>query len=157
MKAKYFLIVALLFSFTTFATFAQKVEVPKEVKNSFTKLNPKITNVKWGKEGKEFEASFKVDKMDKSVLFDGEGNVLETETAIEISLLPSGIDKYVANNFKGYKISGAAKIVNSKGETTFEAEVSKGKVKKDLIFDANGKPEKKDVKKENEKDEDKED
>jgi hypothetical protein len=72
MKAKYFLIVALLFSFTTFATFAQKVEVPKEVKNSFTKLYPKITNVKWGKEGKEFEASFKVDKMDKSVLFDGE-------------------------------------------------------------------------------------
>ena len=143
MHIKYFLVAVLLFSFTVFA---QKTEVPKVVKNSFTKLYPKVTDVKWDKEGKEFEASFKVDKKDKSVLFDGEGNALETESAIELSQLPSGIDKYVTENYKGYKISGAAKIVNSKGETTYEAEVTKGKEKKDLIFDANGKLEKKDMK-----------
>jgi hypothetical protein len=157
MKTKYFLIIALLFSFTTFVTFAQKTEVPKVVKDSFSKLYPKVKDVKWDKEGKEFEASFKVDKKDKSVLFDGEGNVLETETAIELSQLPSGIDKYVAENYKGYKISGAAKIVKAKGETTYEAEVTKGKERKDLIFDANGKPEKKDVNKEKEENEDEED
>ncbi|HMN50295.1 MAG TPA: hypothetical protein PKD67_14215 [Ignavibacteriaceae bacterium] len=78
---------------------------------------------------------------------------METETAIETSQLPKGVEKYVMDNYKGFKITGAAKIVNSKGEVTFEAEISKDKVKKDLLFDANGKPDKKDMNKENENEE----
>jgi hypothetical protein len=85
-----------------------------------------------------------------SVIFDKDGKVQETETTIEISQLPKSVEKYVLDNFKEYKITGAAKIIKANGEEIFEAEVTKGKDKKDLFFDANGKPEKKDVNKENE-------
>ncbi len=154
MKAKYFLIASLLVSFTAFA---QQVNVPKSTKDSFSKLYPKATEIKWDKENQGYEASFKLDGKDMSVILDKDGKVLETETAIEISQLPKGVEKYVMDNYKGFKITGAAKIINSKGEVTFEAEISKDKVKKDLLFDANGKPEKKDLtnEKENEEDEDK--
>lgn len=153
MKAKYFLLAILFASFTAFA---QQVKVPKVVKDSFSKLYPKVTDVKWDKEGKDFEASFKSDSKDMSVIFGKEGNALETETAIEISMLPKGIDKYVSDQYKAYKISGAAKIVKANGEVLFEAEISKGKENKDLLFDSKGNPEKKDVNKENEEKDEKE-
>lgn len=154
MKAKNLLIALLLFSFTAFA---QQVNVPKSAKDAFSKLYPKATEVKWDKENQGYEASFKLNGKDMSVIFDKDGKVMETETAIEISQLPKGVEKCVMDNYKGFKISGAAKIVNSKGEVTYEAEVLKGKVKKDLLFDVDGKPEKKDVNKENEKEEDEKD
>lgn len=152
MKAKYFLLVILLVSFTAFA---QQVKVPKVVKDSFSKLYPKVTDVKWDKENKDFEVSFKFNGKDMSVIFDNDAKVLETETAIEISQLPRGIDKYVSDQYKAYKISGAAKIVKANGEVLFEAEISKGKEKKDLLFDSKGNPEKKDVNKENEEEDEK--
>lgn len=147
MKAKYFLIALTIFSFTAFA---QQVNVPKSAKDTFSKLYPKATEVKWDKENQDYEASFKLNGKDMSVIFDKDGKVLETETAIEISQLPKGIDKYVMDYYKGYKITGAAKIVKANGEELFEAEITKGKEKKDLFFDKNGKPEKKDLNKENE-------
>ncbi len=147
MKAKYFLIALTIFSFTAFA---QQVNVPKSAKDTFSKLYPEATEVKWDKENQDYEASFKLNGKDMSVIFDKDGKVLETETAIEISQLPKGIDKYVMDYYKGYKITGAAKIVKANGEELFEAEITKGKEKKDLFFDKNGKPEKKDLNKENE-------
>lgn len=150
MKAKNLVIALLLISFTAFA---QQTNIPKAAKDSFSKLYPKATEVKWNKENQDYEASFKLEGKNMSVIFDKNGKIMETETAIEISQLPKGIEKYVMDNYKGYKITGAAKIVKSNGEELFEAEITKGKDKKDLFFDKNGKPEKKDVNKENENEE----
>lgn len=145
MKAQHFLIALLIVSFTAFA---QQVDVPKSAKDSFSKLYPEATKVKWDKENHDYEASFKLNGKDMSVIFDKEGKVLETETAIEISQLPQNVEKHVMNNYKGYNITGAAKILKANGEELFEAKITKGKEKKDLFFDKNGNPERKDVNKE---------
>ena len=117
-------------------------------------VDAKATDVKWDKEGKESEASFKLDGKDISIVFDAKGNALETETKIEISQLPKGVEKYVTDNYKGFKISEAAKIIDANGEITFEAEITKDKVKKDLFFDSKGNIDKKDMSNENEEEED---
>lgn len=152
MKAKIFLIVLLLVSFTVFA---QETKVPKIVKDSFTKLYPKVTDVKWDKEGKtEFEAGFKENGKDVSVVFDEKGNLIETETAIQINELPKSAASFLEKNYTGFKISEAAKIISAKGEVTFEAEITKDKVKKDLLFDSKGNIDQKDMSSENEDEED---
>ncbi len=152
MKAKIFLIALLLVSFTVFA---QETKVPKIVKDSFTKLYPKVTDVKWDKEGKtEFEAGFKENGKDVSVVFDEKGNLIETETAIQINELPKSAASFVEKNYTGFKISEAAKIISAKGEVTFEAEITKDKVKKDLLFDSKGNIDQKDMSSENEDEED---
>lgn len=152
MKAKIFLIALLLASFTVFA---QETKVPKIVKDSFTKLYPKVTDVKWDKEGKtEFEAGFKENGKDVSVVFDEKGNLIETETAIQINELPKSAASFVEKNYTGFKISEAAKIISAKGEVTFEAEITKDKVKKDLLFDSKGNIDQKDMSSENEDEED---
>ncbi|MCB9207375.1 MAG: PepSY-like domain-containing protein [Ignavibacteriales bacterium] len=152
MKTKLLLLFTLLFALSLLA---QETKVPKKVKDSFVKLYPNAKDVKWDQEGdEEFEASFKNGTEQISVVFDEDGRVEETETVIEVKNLSKPILDFVAQNYSDYKITETAKIVDDKGIVTFEAEVTKGKEKKDLIFDANGKQVKKEAKESDEKDED---
>ena len=137
MKAKLIPLVLLVFSISVFA---QNVDVPKNVQAEFLKLYPKTTEVKWNKENKSgFEAEFKENGISISIVMNGEGKVIETETKIDKKDLPGSVESFVMKNYKGYKITEAAKIVDAKGVLIFEAEISKGDLKKDLLFDKDGK------------------
>ncbi len=138
------LIVVLLVVFTAVTISAQmkhEVKVTEKAKACFAKHYPNVSEVKWGMEGKsEFEAEFKDHGKSISVVIDAEGNLKETETDIAKSELPKGVEEYVAKHHKGWSITEAAKIVNAKGVVTFEAQISKGKVNKDLTFTKDGNP-----------------
>ena len=120
------------------ATCAQKVkesDVPTAVKDAFKNNYKDAKEVKWEKEEANFEAEFEIGETDQSVVLDATGHVIETEIEIKLELLPSAVKEYVAKNYKETKIKEAAKITDSKGTVTYEAEI-KGK---DLIFDSTGK------------------
>ena len=145
MKTK-IIVVVLFFSFTVFA---QNVKVPQKTKDGFAKLYPNVIKVKWGKEGKkDFEAEFTQNGQTISVVMNKNGELLETEADIDISDLPKGSSTNISEKHPGYKITEAAKIVDSKGVVTFEAEITKGDKREDLIFNADGKPFVKDKKQE---------
>lgn len=135
MKKLVLMMVAAMITSLTFAQKLQEKDVPAQVKTAFQKQYPNASDVKWDKEGEKFEASFDLNKIDNSVLFDAQGNVLETEVEIEVTQLPKGILEYVKANYKGQKVKEAAKITDTKGTVTYEAEV-KGL---NLLFDSNGK------------------
>ena len=129
------ILLAAMFSLT-FAN-AQKVsdkEVPTVVKNTLQKSYPNAKEIKWEKEKANYEAEFEVNETDYSLLIDVSGNILETEVEIKIDELPAKAKEYVSKNYAGQKIKETAKITDSKGVVTYEAEI-KGK---DLIFDSNG-------------------
>lgn len=67
-----------------------------------------------------------------SVLYDINGNLLETEVPIAFTELPAAAQAML----KGKKVKEAAKITNAKGAVTYEAEVKH----KDILFDAQGNP-----------------
>lgn len=116
---------------------AQKVsdkEVPTVVKSTLQKNYPNAKELKWEKEKGNYEAGFDLNETDYSLLIDISGNILETEIEIKVDGLPAKAKDYVSKNYPGQKIKEAAKITDSKGVVTYEAEV-KGK---DLIFDSNG-------------------
>lgn len=141
MRTKILLLIGLFMS--VFA-FGQGLKVPAAVQDAFKKLYPNATEIKWDKEGKnEYEANFKNGETKTSIVLDKKGKLTETETVIKISELPEGIAKYVEENYKGFAIIEAARIEDNKGIITFEAEISKDKVKKDVMFDKDGKPLKK--------------
>lgn len=154
MKLKYF-IAASIFFMTVIS--AQNIEAPKEVKNAFSKKYPNISDVKWSKENSEaFEAEFRLNGVKTSVVIDKDGEIEETETAITIQNLPKNVIPFININYAGYKITETAKIIDENGNVYFEAEVSKGKTRKDLLFDDNGKLVKKEKEYENENNEDEE-
>ncbi len=108
--------------------------VPAAVKTKFAALYAGVKAEKWEKENGNFEVKFHQGKTEMSVLIDPSGLLLETETKIEVSALPKTVTDYITKNKAGKKIKEAAKIVDSKGVMTFEAEVEKT----DLIFDKDG-------------------
>jgi hypothetical protein len=137
MKSIYVLITMLLFSFTLLG---QGAKVPKEVKAAFEKQYPNTADVKWSKEGnKGYEADFKLEGKNISVVLDKKGEIKETETSIPVSELPKPITPFIEKKHTGSNITAAYKIVNSKGKVTFETEITKGKKTKELIFDQDGK------------------
>ncbi len=133
---------ALLFLFVfSFSSFSQESTVPVNVKNSFSQKYPGIKEVKWEKEGKDkFEAGFTQNGIKTSVVLDEEGEIEETETQIQLNELPSGVLSYVKTNYKDFIISETAKIVKANNEELFEAEITKGNKKQDLLFDKSGNP-----------------
>ncbi len=115
------------------ACFAQKIsadKVPNVVQMAFNKSYADAKGTKWDKEKADYEASFKLNGDDISVLFDAKGEILETEKDITSKDLPMVIQ----NALKGKKITEAA-IITKKGVNYYEAEVGG----KDLLFDVNGK------------------
>jgi uncharacterized membrane protein YkoI len=135
MKKLVLMIVAAMITSLTFAQKLQEKDVPAPVKTAFQKNFPQAKVEKWEKEGINFEAEFELNKSEQSVLFDAQGDIIETEIEIEISELPNGILDYVKKNYKGQSVKEAAKITDTKGTLTYEVEI-KGM---DLLFASNGK------------------
>ena len=133
---KLILVVAVAFaSITANAQKVKEAEVPAEVKAGFTKKYADTKVKGWEKEKGNYEAEFDYNKAEMTVVIDPKGNILETETEIKVSELSKTIVDYCAQKYAGKKIKEASKIVNAKGEITYEAEIDK----MDVIFDANGK------------------
>jgi len=71
---------------------AQKKDVPKEVTEAFAMKFPNAKSIKWDKESKtEWEAEFKMDKMEYSANFESNGTWKETEYKIKTSEVPENI------------------------------------------------------------------
>jgi hypothetical protein len=109
-------------------------DVPALVKTKFASLYPTVTRSRWSKEDANFEVNFELNEVETSVVFDAQGNVLETETEISVTALPKGVIDYCSKTFPGKKIKEAAKLMDGKGAVTYEAEIGGA----DQIFDAGG-------------------
>ena len=117
----------------TISACAQK-NIPSIVKNAFAKAYPGV-KAKWDKEGSKYEASFKENKSDKSVLYNAKGMAEETEMDMKADMLPAAVRATLAKDYKNMKIAEAAKITKADGTVMYEAEI-KGK---DYLFTPEGK------------------
>lgn len=114
----------------------KEADVPSAVKESFAKQYPAAKAESWEKEGANYEAELRLNKVETSVVFDASGKLLETETEIAISALPKAVLDHINKTMPGKKIKEAAKIVDSSGKVMYEAEIDK----KDYLFEENGTP-----------------
>jgi hypothetical protein len=134
MKNFIFISIALIFGFSACGQKLKKEDIPAVITAKFKSLYPNVEDVKWGKEDVNYEAEFDLNKVETSVVFDANGNALETETEISVNDLPANAKTYISTNMPSEKIKEASKITDVKGIITFEAEV-KGV---DYIFNKDG-------------------
>ncbi len=130
-------------------------DAPVNVMKAFKTAHPLAKDVTWDKDGLNYEANYKEDEEDYSVIINDLGKILETEKEISPAELPPGVIKYINDNYKGYTLTGAAWINDDSGNVTYEAEIKKENITKDIMFDQNGNPlpQKKTEENEDEKDE----
>ncbi len=132
---KYFLLpIAFLIAITTFAA-----DIPKAIQDAFSKKFPTAKSVKWNKENlNEYEANFLLNGIKNSANYDVQGLLLETESEIKVSELPTAITSNIQKKYSDWKIVGAAKIIHAKNGIQFEADLQKDKSKKEVLFTEKG-------------------
>jgi hypothetical protein len=146
MKKAFLFVLTVLISMTITAQQTEKkenkenpVNVPAVVKGAFVKDFPAAKNAEWGMEDKDFEAEFQLNGVATSANYNKEGHRLETETTIKNDQLPKAALDYIGKNFPGSKITEAAKTIDDKNVTTFEALLEIKKESVAVVFDASGK------------------
>ena len=133
------LVAAVLFTGSAHAQKLAGSQVPAAPAAAFKKAFPAAARVKWEKENSQFEASFNLGESEMSALFTPKGELLETETEMRPSQLPVPVRQVLATRYKSAKVTEAAKIVTHKTKAvTYEAEVTEGGKKHDLVFTADG-------------------
>ncbi|HEY3369312.1 MAG TPA: PepSY-like domain-containing protein [Prolixibacteraceae bacterium] len=150
MKKLMVLFICIVFVLGVSATNQKEEKIPAAAKTGFAAKFPMAQKVKWSVEKPgEYEAEYKQNGVESSILMDAKGNVLETESEIKEGELPQAVKAVIAKDFAGYKLDEIEKAVDAKGATTFEMEAVKGKDQLEISFDSNGKLlEKKPMKKE---------
>jgi len=126
------------FTFISFSVFAsaQKLKeaaVPAATKTSFKTKFPG-TMGQWEKEDGNYEVTFKENGKSRSAIIDSKGTIIEIETDIVSTELPSTALAYIKKHYTNPKIKGAAKVEKPNGTTNYEATING----KDLLFDTNG-------------------
>jgi putative PepSY-like beta-lactamase-inhibitor len=121
----------------TFAACSQKLDaskVPANVKAFFAKEYPGV-NPKWEKEDGNYEATFKKDGRDVSLIISPAAIILETEVDIKTAELPAAVLGYIKEHYAGKSIKEASKIMKGDHTVNYEARING----RDVIFDEAGK------------------
>jgi hypothetical protein len=85
-------------------------------------------------EGNDYEATFKYEAGEKSVLFTPEGEVISAETDINSNSLPEAMLKYISKNLQGKKIERAQMITTASGSITYSVTANG----QEYVFDGSG-------------------
>ena len=155
MNRKVVLMIVILLAISLYPQANDSLQAPANVVSAFKTVHPKAQKITWDKEGLNYEADYVEGGDNYSVIINNLGKILETEKEISSAELPSGVIKYINDNYNGYKLSGAARIEDNSGNVTYEAEIKNGNTFKDVMFNQSGKPLK--LKKETNENEERED
>jgi len=104
----------------------------------FKSQYPDAKDVEWETEGEYSEVDFEQNGLEVSVLYDKDGNVVETETEIDINLIPESVQVYITENYPNFEIEEVEKVESDKG-VFFEVAIANDNDEEiDLLFDASG-------------------
>ena len=122
----------IIFALSTFLLFnmvySQKIsadKIPATVSAAFKSKYPDVVKAKWEKENQnQYEAEFKQNKKEQSVLFDENGKWLKTEIEIHVSELPQSVLQALSKEFPGFKAEEANSVDHAKYGNCFAIEIS---------------------------------
>jgi hypothetical protein len=126
----------------------------KKLKDAFNKKFPNAKKIKWSKENEsEWEAEFKMNGEEYSANFLSDGTWKETEHEIEKSKIPAAVQQTLNKEFAGYDIE-EVEISETADGKVYEFALEKDESDLEVAISPDGKVVKKEVKKEDEEDND---
>ena len=137
-------LVTLMFAFTSV-----KDKAPQKVREAFAKKFPTVKKVKWEKENAtEWEAEFKIDRVEYSANFLEDGTWQETEHEIDEKDVPQNVKTALTSAFPDYEIEEVELSETPQG-LVYEFEIEKGKTEIKVAINSSGQIVKQEVNKEN--------
>ncbi len=133
-------VILLIASGICYGQMQKSEEISQASKDAFAAEFPEAQKVKWSIEKPgEYEAEFVLNGTGSSALFDAQGNLVETETAVKENELPQAVKTAIGKEYAGYNLEEIKKTTDSEGNISFEMEASKGNIYVELTFDSSGK------------------
>jgi uncharacterized membrane protein YkoI len=128
------------------------VDVPSAVATAFEQKYPNADKVKWEMDSSDYKVKFRIDDKKYSAKYNNAGNLLETETRLDIASLPKPVSQSISSKFPGYTIK---KIDQSDkaGKVVYEVEIEKDTATWDVHLSGTGEVLKKSQEKKKNKDE----
>lgn len=114
-------------------------KVPAAAKATFAARFAHPASVSWEREGADYEVGFRQAGKKMAAVISPTGQLKETETEMSTAQLPAPVRATLARDYAKAKVGEAATIVRADGSTVYEAEISQGGKKRDVLFTADGK------------------
>jgi hypothetical protein len=116
---------------------AEKIKVPKPVREAFSCHYPLINLVSWEFDEINYSASFKSDGIAMTLLFDENGSVIEVKNEIKLFELPLDVNHLLSKEYSDWRI-GKATHIDASGTAYYEAVVEKEEETMVLVFNQHG-------------------
>jgi hypothetical protein len=113
----------------------KSTEVPGSVRDSFNVNYAAMQNVEWKKDGNNFSAAFKQNKLGRTVTYSATGNRIGMDEQIATTAVPNSVSSYLKENYAGKDMGSASKMTGADGAVTYKTNMDG----KDLYFDSKGK------------------
>jgi superfamily II DNA or RNA helicase len=131
------LIIILCVAFTSIFAFA--ATPPTIVQKAFTKMYPNAIKVNWEQEAtKAWVAEFMLEEHNCTATFSAYGTWLGTETIISIYDLPLAVSEAIQTRYESWIVRDVYKTETIKHGLIYEADLKKGKRKKEIAFKEDG-------------------
>lgn len=151
MKQLFFLLVALFIASTAGAQKATIDNVPDTVANAFKAKFSIAEKVKWFIDDDNYQAEFKVSKVDFTATFNKSGKWLMTEKFIKSSELPKAVRESVLKEFgqlSAYTFDAVERVETTEQGTVYQMVIEKGELVYKMVISETGEILKKEEKKE---------
>ena len=132
-------LILILLSVALTSIFAFAATPPSTVQKAFTKMYPNAYKVNWEQEAtKAWVAEFMLEERNSTATFSIYGTWLGTETIISIYDLPMAVAEAIQTRYESWIIRDVYKTETTKHGLIYEADLKKGKRKKELAFKEDG-------------------
>jgi hypothetical protein len=112
---------------------------PTAVQKAFSKMYPNAYKVNWEQENtKRWIAEFALDERNCTATFSNYGTWFGTETIITVSDLPFAVSNAIEAQYSSWIIRDVYKTESTKHGLIYEADLKKGKRKKEVAYKEDG-------------------
>lgn len=124
---------------TIFAQDIPESQVPSIIVNNLKKEFPKASDIEWEKHGNTYNVEFEIGwDTDYEAWFTETGKLVKYIQEINRSAIPEAVTNAIKEQYKGYRIDDAKKIVEN-GKETYKIEIEKRDQDFDVYFSKEGK------------------
>ena len=112
-------------------------EIPTEVISDFDSRHSNVTDITWEREGDYYEAEWTENGLEKEIVYDLDGNWIQTECEVSLDEVPAAAVDYINSNYNGATLEKAETIERADGDF-IEVEIQDGSAERELLFDLDG-------------------
>ncbi len=112
-------------------------QIPSEIASDFDSRHANVSGITWEKEGDFYEAEWTENGIEKEIVYDLDGNWVQSECEISLDQVPQAAVDYIESNYPGAVLEEAETVTRAEADFV-EVEIQDGSKERELLFTDSG-------------------